>query len=383
MSACKWPIGALRILCAVLAAITAMTYGTVIPAGADGPIPVAAIFAMSGPAAAANAASLEGVRWAVEEINVAGGVLGRKLDLIELDNLGTPIGAKVAADMAVAQKVAAIIGPSWSSHSMAVAKVAQAHKIPMISNTSTHPDLTGLGDYIFRVCYNDGLQGAALAQFARSHLKVQSAVICCDMSSDFGMGLSNSFQSVFERLGGRVLGRIPYKPRQPNFRETAALIKQLDPDLLFVPGYDESGSIIAEAARSGVRAVPLGGDGWDAQGFFLMGGDQIASGYFSTHWSPAIQTPKSLSYVAQYGSRGMLVAPTALSYDATFLLADAMRRAGTTRHDLLRAALAATRNYEGVTGRITFDHKGDPLKSLVIIEIKNGQPNYLTQVHPE
>jgi branched-chain amino acid transport system substrate-binding protein len=237
MSAGRCPIRIpLPLLGKALVLITAMICGPAFAAHADIPIKIAAIFSKSGPAAIANAPSLEGVRWAVAEINAAGGVLGRTLDLIELDNLGTPIGAKVAADEAVAREVAAIIGPSWSSHSMAVAKVAQAHKIPMISNTSTHPGLTAIGDYIFRVCYNDLLQGRALAQFARNQLKGQSAVICVDMASDFGMGLSDSFQSVFERLGGRVLERIPYKPRQSNFRETTARIKTPRPRYPFCAG---------------------------------------------------------------------------------------------------------------------------------------------------
>jgi branched-chain amino acid transport system substrate-binding protein len=391
MSACHFNVlqtrrivrAAFGLLRAVVVAAAVAACGPVSSACAESPIKIAAIFSLTGPAAAANAASLEGVRWAVEEINVAGGVLGRKLELIELDNLGTPIGSKVAADLAAEMRVAAILGPSWSSHSMAVARVAQAHKIPMISNVSTHPDLTRIGDCIFRVCYDDALQGRALAQFARTHLNARSAVICLDMASDYSMGLGNSFASAFEMLGGQVLKRIAYKPRQSNFRQTAALIKEFEPDLLFVPGYDESGAIISEAIRMGVRAIPLGGDGWDSELFFQKGGHRIAEGYFSTHWSGAIQESRSLAFVSKFAGRGALVAQAALSYDATHVLVDAMRRAGITHGDALRAALAETRDFKGVTGRITFDQQGDPLKSLVIMRIVNGRPDYLTQVHQE
>jgi branched-chain amino acid transport system substrate-binding protein len=365
-----------------LGLILAVLYGPVRVAGAEEPIKIAAIFSMSGPATAANAPSLEGVRWAVEELNAAGGVLGRKLALIEIDNLSTPIGAKVAADMAVEQGVAAIVGAAWSSHSIAVAKVAQAHKIPMISNISTHPSLTGIGDYIFRVCYNDLLQGQAMAQFASTGLEAKSVVICFDLANDYSQGLSNSFQAMFESLGGQVLRRIPYKARQSNFRGTAALVKQLDPDVLFIPGYDESGRIITEAMRMGVRAIPIGGDGWDAESFFRMGGDQITTGYYATHWSPAIQTEKSLAFVAKYSSKADLMAPAALGYDAAQLLADALRRAGTAQPGPLRDALAATRDYEGVTGRITFNANRDPVKSLVIMKVENGHPHYLMQARP-
>jgi branched-chain amino acid transport system substrate-binding protein len=389
MGACYFNVPRTRhIMCAasglflaVAAAVAAL--GCVSSASAESPVKIAAIFALTGPAAAANAPSLEGVRWAVEEINAAGGVLGRRLDLVELDNLGTPIGSKAAADLAAELRVAAILGPSWSSHSMAVARVAQARKIPMISNISTHPDLTLIGDFIFRVCYDDALQGRALAQFAHTHLNARTAVICLDMANDYSMGLGNSFASAFEMLGGHVLKRIPYKPRQSNFRQTAALVKELEPDVLFVPGYDESGAIIGEAIRMGVRAIPLGGDGWDSEPFFQMGGYRIAEGYFSTHWSAAIGQDQSLAFVSKFEGRGPLVAPAALSYDATYVLIDAMRRAGSTHGDALRAALAATRDYNGVTGRITFDQQGDPHKSLVIMQIVNGRPDYLTQVHQD
>ncbi len=350
---------------------------------AEEPIRIAAIFSYSGAAADANFLSAEGARWAVEDINAAGGVLGRRLALIEIDTLSTPIGAKVAADIAVERQVTAIVGPSWSSHSIAVAKVAQAHKIPMIANMSTHPALTGIGDYIFRACYDDLLQGRAMAQFARSHLRAETVVICLDITSDYGIGLAGSFQENFESLGGRVLKRIPYKARQSNFREMAARVKPFDPDVLFIPGYEESGAISAEAARHGVRAVPMGGDGWDADGLFRMGADRIATGYFATHWSPAIQTPRSRAFAAKYGSRATLLAPAALSYDAVQLLADALRRAGTTESSALRDALAATQDYDGVTGRISFNPNGDPIKSLVIMEIENGRPRYRMQVRPE
>ncbi len=363
--------------------LLAVVFSPVSCACAEGPIKIAAIFSLTGPAAEANAPSIEGVRWAVEEINAAGGVLGRMLDLIELDNLGTPIGSKVAADLAVQKRVAGIVGPSWSSHSMAVARVAQANKIPMISNVSTHPDLTAIGDYIFRVCYDDTLQGRAMAQFAYTHLNARSAVICFDMASDYSMGLGSSFASAFEKLGGHVLKQISYKLRQSNFRQTAAMIKELDPDVLFVPGYDESAAIVNEAFRVGVRAIPIGGDGWDSPAFFQRGGNRIAKGYFSTHWSAVIVDAKSLSFVTKFGSRGALVAPVALSYDATYVLVDAIRRAGSTHSESLRAALAATRDYEGVTGPITFDQQGDPLKSLVIMEIVDGWPEYLVQMHQD
>jgi branched-chain amino acid transport system substrate-binding protein len=348
------------------------------------PIKIAAIFALTGPAAASNILSIEGVRWAVEEINAGGGVLGRRLELIEIDNQSTPIGSKVAADKAVQSRVTAIVGPAWSSHSIPVARVAQANKIPMISNISTHPDLTRIGDYIFRVCFNDLTQGRVMAQFAYKKLHLRKVAICINLSDDYSRALSDSFQAVFEKLGGTIPGRVAYNPRQPNFRETVQSIKDLEPDTLFIPGFDESGGIVSETQRLGLHAVPLGGDGWDSETFFSTGGDRIDLGYYSTHWSPEVKNDKSIAFVAKYGSRqNPLLANAALSFDAVYILADALRRAGTVAPEPLRDALAATRDYQGVTGRIGFDERREPVKNVVIMRIVKGQRKYYTQVEME
>jgi branched-chain amino acid transport system substrate-binding protein len=346
-------------------------------------IKIAAIYAFSGPATDANHSSVRGVRLAVDEINAAGGIAGQTIELLELDNQSSPIGSKVAADAAVKADVIAIIGAAYSSHSMAVAKVAQFHGIPMITNVSTNPAVTRVGDYVFRVCFNDIFQGRVMATFARREIKIDKVVTIYDMSSDYSIGIASTFEQTFSRLNGVVLARIPYKARQSNFRDIISLIHSAHPDGVFFAGHYESGRIIAEAIKDGMTAVPLGGDGWDEPIFYEMGGKYVKSGYYSTHWHKDIETAASHRFVARYDKDGTLWSSTALAYDAVHLLADAIKRAGTTSRAAVRNELANTRNFKGVTGTISFDANGDPIKSGVIMQIKDGVPVYLKRVDPD
>lgn len=232
------------------------------PALGTQPIRIAAIFAQSGPAAHSAAASVDITRLAVNEINQHGGVLGRPLDLIIIDNLSTPIGAKVAAERAVKLKVSAILGCAWSSQSLAVARVAQANRIPMLSNVSTAAGLTKLGDFIFRVCFTDDLQGRVMAEFARRDLNAKTAVIATDIASDYSLGLSHTFYKRFTQLGGKVLGVIKYKIKNAHFGRLAARVASLNPQVVFLAGHDEAGALAHKIAQTGTRAIPLGGDGW-------------------------------------------------------------------------------------------------------------------------
>jgi branched-chain amino acid transport system substrate-binding protein len=345
-------------------------------------IRVAAIYSYSGPFAESNLSSVRGVRMAVEEINKNGGLLGRRLELLEIDNLGTPIGSRKAALKAVQYNVAAIIGAAFSTHSIAVARVAQDHGIPMITNVSTTPRVTRIGDYIFRVCFNDRLQGEVMARFAREELRARTAVTVFDVNSDYSMGLSHTFERAFAAGGGTLLARLPYRTMQPHFRDLVVRVRSMQPDVLFIAGHGESARILLEADREDVTSIPLGGDGWDDEGFSTQGGDKIKLGYFTTHWSPSMGSELSKRFVARYGEDGQIRAPTALGYDAVNLLADAIIRAGTVRRSDIRNALAATRDFKGVTGAITFDGFGDPVKNVVVMKIQDGQRLYLKQEGP-
>ncbi len=347
------------------------------------PIRIASIYAFSGPAAQAHSPSARGVRLAVEEINASGGVLGRNLELKEFDNQSTPIGSKVAADMARAHQVTAIIGAAFSSHSLAVAKVAQKHGIPMITGISTHPAVTRVGDYIFRACYNDAFQGEVMGRFAREELGVEDVAVFFNVASDYSLGFSSTFEKAFIEGGGKVTVKLPYKAQQPHFREVVSQAKLAPSQALLIAGHAESAQIAQLAIQNGINAIMLGGDGWDVEEFFKQGGRNIGLGYYSTHWSQSFDGSLSRRFVAQYGGSERLFAPTALSYDAVKLLVDAIERAGTPLRSAVKDALAQTKGFEGVTGKISFDSHGDPLKSVVIMKIEAGIPMYYKRVTPD
>lgn len=352
-------------------------------ASAQRSIRIAAIFASSGPVAAADESSLQGVRWAVSEINAAGGVLGRPLEVIELDNRSTPIGAKVAAEEAAASFATAIIGPGFSSQALAVARVAQAKSIPMISSVATNPKLTRIGNYIFRVCFSDDQQARVMGRFAYDTLSYRKVLTMVDISSDYSLGLVEMFEEAFLQRGGIILARTTYKARQPNFRDLVKQAKSADPDAVFIGGHDESARIILEAEHYGLKAAPLGGDGWDNPSFYDLGGNKIRHGYYTTHWHEAVDTERSKRFVARYRKDDMLLAPTALAYDAVKLLAESIERAGSTKRSAIRAALAVTKRFRGVTGTLSFNKDGDPIKTIIIMKISDGRPYFLKQVRPE
>ncbi len=346
-------------------------------------IKVASIYAHTGVAAPINAYSITGVREAIDEINARKGVLGRRFELIELDNMSTPIGSKVAAEKAIANGVTAIIGSNWSSHTLAIAPVAQANKTPLITNISTNEGVTKIGDYIFRVCFTDSFQGKVMAKFAREDLRAHSAVMIVDLTSDYSMGLARDFKAHFEQLGGKVEGQVEYKLKAPDFERVAMQAKALNPQVVFIPGYDESALIIKDLMNLGVKAIPLGGDGWESVSFFNRGGGDIPTCYYSTHWTEEVRSQESRRFVQRYKYKGKVFnAGEALAYDAVQLLADAIKRSGSFDRTKIRDALAATKGFQGVTGTITFNTQRDPIKSAVIIEIKDGIQMYLKNVLP-
>lgn len=336
------------------------------------PLKIGAIFALSGKARNSNHSAVYGVHLAVEEINHQGGVLGRPLELLLLDNESTPIGSHLAAEKAAQAGVAGIIGASWSSHSLAIAKVAQERKIPMISPISTIPSLTAIGDYIFRVCYTDTLQGAILAQFAARDLKAKSALVFVDITSDFSLNIAQTFKTNFTNLGGTVTREIEYKTGHSDYTSQIRQALADNTEIVFLAGYDESGFIAAKLQEAGAGAIPIGSDGWDAESFFSHGGYKIRRGYYINHWSPAHEDPLTQAFMAKYGGQGEIKAPTVLAYDAVNILVAAIRKANSPDHDAVRRGLTELRGFQGVTGEITFDVRGDALKGACIVEILDG-----------
>ena len=356
----------------------------VLPVQAVQSIKLGAIFAKSGSAAISNQDHLNGLRFAVKEINTNGGVLGRPIKLMEYDNHSTQIGAKMAAQKAVNDGVVAVIGNSWSSHSLAAGPVLQAAGIVMISPDSTQVDVTAIGPYIFRSCFTDPFQGMVLARFAAVDLHAKSAAIMADVKSAYSIGLANYFKKNFIQMGGKIVTEQQYTHDQRDFSTQLEAIKSLHPDVIFVPGHDETVFVARQAQMVGIEAIFLSGDGMDYSSAQKKGLAMIKKGFFTTHWNRNNPSEASRRFVSAIKREGniKLSSSVALTYDSVYLIKNAIERAGSINPKAIRDALAQTHDYKGVTGTFNFNAQGDPIKSAVLTEIKDGQLLFRKKLRP-
>jgi branched-chain amino acid transport system substrate-binding protein len=282
--------------------------------------------------------------------------------------------------------VVALLGEVASSRSMAAAPEAQRARVPMVSPASTNTKVTEIGDYVFRTCFIDPFQGGVMARFAWGELGARRVAILFDFKQDYSVGLADSFRETFRQLGGEIVADERYTSGDIEFRAQLTTIRAANPDAVFVPGYYTELGLIAKQARELGLAVPLlGGDGWDSEKTLEIGGAAVEGYYFSTHYSAESDDPRVKSFVLRFQERYGSVpdAMGALGYDAARLLADAIGRAGSTDGAALRDALAATRDFGGVTGRITIDPGRIAHKDAVVIKIENGRFRFYKNVPAE
>jgi branched-chain amino acid transport system substrate-binding protein len=349
------------------------------------PIRIAAIFSQTGIAASHNEPLIPMVQLAIEDINRRGGILGRPIWLILLDNQSSPIGSTIAAEEAVRMGVTAVIGAHWSSHSLAMAPILQKAGIPMISPGSTNPEVTKTGNYIFRACFLDSFQGKAMARFASRELHARSAVVVRNIDEAYSVMLAEFFKTSFIQSGGQVLLDTGYRGKAIDFSEIIEKIRTAGPDVVYLPGYTrDSGLFIKQARDSGLGTTFLGGDAWDE--IETYAGSALEGSYQSAPWHPEVPFPKSeylqTLYFQKYGKPiDNMSAP--LAFDTVCLLADAIAHAGSLDKNLIREALAATDHFEGATGVITFDENGDPQsKEVVIIQFRNHRREFHSVIRP-
>ncbi|HTV23424.1 MAG TPA: ABC transporter substrate-binding protein, partial [Polyangiaceae bacterium] len=326
------------------------------------------------------------IRLAVDEQNAAGGLLGKKIKVVTLDDRGDSAEAANAVSRLIdVEKVVALIGEVSSSLSLAGGRVAQRRKIPMVSPSSTNPKVTQVGDYIFRVCFLDPFQGKVMADFARNELKFERVAIFKDVKNDYSIGLADAFRTAFTANGGKIVSEQSFSAGDTDFSAQLTTIKSTDAQGIYAPGYyAEVGAIARTAQRLGLKLPLMGGDGWDAPDLFKIGGDALEGSYFSNHFAPDAATAKAQKFVtdfkAKYGQE-----PTglgALGYDAAIVLFAAIQRAGKTDPESVRNALAETKNFEAVSGTISINKDRDAEKSAVILAIEGGKAKYRATVKP-
>lgn len=365
-----------RILLSSIIVASLLTSFACQPGGGGDKVKIGVFMSMTGDTANFGISSTNGIKMAADEINKAGGINGRQVELDVQDDRSDPSEAATIVTKFVTQDgVNAILGEVASSRSIAAAPIAQNAKIPMLTPSSTNPEVTKKGDYIFRSCFIDPVQGAAIAQFAAKSLGKKRAGIMVDRKNDYSTGLEKVIAATFTKMGGEMVVTQSYQAGDQDFNAQITSIKGANPDVIFVPGYYGDVALFAKQARDKGVTVPLvGGDGWDAKQLYDIGGKALNGSYFTNHYSPYDTDPAVVKFVGDYKNLYGAIpdALAATAYDAARIMFDAIKRANSLDGKAIRDALAATKDFPGVTGVVTFNADRDAVKPIVMIEIKDG-----------
>jgi branched-chain amino acid transport system substrate-binding protein len=355
--------------------------------GETGPIVVGYYGDLTGRTSNFGVSTKNGVEMAADEINKAGGINGRQITILSEDDEGKPEKAATVVTKLISQdRVIALLGEVASGNTLAAAPKAQTAKVPMISPSSTNPAVTQVGDYIFRVCFIDPFQGEVMAKFAYNTLKAKKAAIMLDFNAPYSRGLTEFFEKSFTKLGGQVISKQSYTQGDRDYKGQLTSIRSFNPDVIYIPGYyGEVGVIAKQAQQLGIKVPLLGGDGWDATQLWELGGSALNGDYISNHYSVDDPSPAIQKFVADYKGRYKIApdALAALGYDSMRVLADSLKRAGTSEGSKLRDAIAATKDFAGVTGVITIDAERNAVKPAVVLKLQDGKYLYQETIRPD
>lgn len=350
-------------------------------------------YELTGQVATYGQSLVEGVELGIEEINKAGGVLGKQIEPIKIDNKSdTTEVANVATRLATREKVAVMLGPATSGNTKAASPIAIQNKIPLVSASATADDVTvdsngKVRDYIFKTCFSDSYQGVEMANFAYKDLSRKNAAILADSTSDYAQGLAKAFKETFTGHGGKVLTEEAYQAKETDFKAVLTRIKGSNPDVVFIPGYyEEVGLIIKQARGLGIDAPILGGDGYESPKLLeLAGADALNDVYFSNHYSSKDTSEEVVKFQKAFKAKYSQEtdAFNALGYDLAYLVADAIERAGEADPEKIKEVLASTKDFRGVTGVISIDKNHNPVKSITVLEMINGEQTFLKKLDPQ
>ncbi|MBR4694470.1 MAG: ABC transporter substrate-binding protein [Selenomonadaceae bacterium] len=353
-------------------------------------IKIGANFEMTGNVANYGNATLEGLKLAIKEANDAGGVNGKKISLVEVDNKSEASESVNAATKLISDdKVKLIVGPAVTANVIAESQVATDNKIPVLAPDATSPAVTvengQVKDFIFRSCFIDPQQGDVMAKFAIDKLKAKTAVVYIDNSSDYSKSLGQVFKEKFEAAGGKVVMQEAFLQKDQDFKAALTKIKTANADVIFIPAYyEEVGKIVKQARELGITQPLLGTDGWDDfKVADIAGVDALNNTFFSTHYSDKDESVKAFidAFTKEYNHAPNVFA--ALGYDAGKLLVDAIKRAGSDDPVKIKDAIAATKELQVGTGIITMDKNHNPIKQAVILENKGGDRVMVAKIMPE
>jgi len=327
-----------------------------------------------------------GIKLALDAVNAAGGVKGKKIRMITNDNQGKPDEAAAVVKKLITQdNVVAILGEVASTRSLAAAPIAQQFKIPMITPSSTNPKVTEVGDYIFRVCFIDPFQGPVMAQFAWENLKAKKVAVLKDLRSDYSMGLTEFFEKKYKELGGTITSTQNFQTGDTDFKAQLTAIRGQKVDAIYLPAYyTEVGLIARQARQLGIKVPLLGGDGWDSPKLFEIGGPALEGNYFSNHYSTQSPNPKTQEFIKTYKEKYNETPDSmaALGYDAALILVEAMNRTDEITPAKIRDEIAKTKDFDGVTGKISLNGQRNADKEAVVVQVKGNELKFVTSLKP-
>jgi len=350
-------------------------------------------YALSGEVATYGSHTRDGVMLAFEEINANGGILGKQIEALERDNQGKLDEAvSIATKLITEDKIVAHMGPVTSGPTLAVVPVATQYQIPLLTASATAPEVTvdkdsgAVRDYIFRTCFTDPPQAIVGADFAINDLAAKKAAIYFDNTSDYSKGLAKEFQAKFEALGGTIVAQEGFGKDDEDFRPTLTNFNKAGVDVIYVPGYyAKVAKIVSQGRELGITAPFLGADGWDSPDLVaIAGAENLNKTFFTNHYSSSDPGEKVQNFVKAYQEKYGTIPDSfaALGYDTAYLLADAIERAGSTDSAAIVKALAETKDFEAVTGTLSFDENHNPIKEIAIIEMKDGAQVLKTKKAP-
>jgi branched-chain amino acid transport system substrate-binding protein len=363
----------------------------------DSTIRLGLIAELTGQIPAVGASCKNGALLAVKEINDAGGIdLGGKkykIDLIIEDSASKPEQAASAAQKLITlNNVVAIVGPNSSGNALPASEIAETSKVVLITPWSTNPKTTldartGLPKkYVFRACFTDIFEGKVLGKFAGDNLKMKKAASFFDIASEVLKSQSELFSKSFEENGGKVVDVETYSTGDKDFTAQLTKIKSSNPDIIFLPSYYTDVPLqVQQAHRLGIKVPFLGSDAWSTDELIKMCGSDCEGFYFCNHYAAASTNPATKKFVEAYSAQyqGTPDDVAALTYDSVRLLKEAITKAGKLDREAVREALSGIRDFTGVTGNMRFTPgSGDPAKSAVIMQIKDGKFVWVADINP-
>ncbi len=361
------------------------------PAAQTNEIKIGGNVEMTGGVANYGNQALSGMKLAFKQVNESGGVLGKKINLVLADNKSEPAEAANATTKLITQdKVSLVMGPIVSSNVLATVKIAEDNKVVVMTPTGTNEQITvdkgKVRPFAFRACFIDPFQGRVMANYAAKSLKVKTAVIYIDSSSDYSKGVATAFEETFVKNGGKIVGKEAFLQKDQDFKATLTKIKAINADIVFIPAYyEEVGKIVKQARELGINQPLLGTDGWDNPKVVeIAGAAALNNTFFSNHYSAQDSDPNVKKFIdaykAEYKEEPSSMA--ALGYDAAMIVVDAIKRANTTDAAKLKEALEQTKNLQVSTGIVTMDSNHNPIKSAVVIEMKDGKQTFKEKINP-